>query len=751
MRLRTLFSQLILSGAVVATASAAEAGTIAAGNSQSWLTQIKLTSAVWSGANGGSGVLVGVVDTGIDANNAELTGRVLSSSACVAVTFKCSNGVFDDNGHGTAVAAIAAGLDKSGSALMSGVAPLATVISEKALNAQGSGTDLDVANGLKKAADAGAKVINLSLTYIPSPSVVAAINYAAAKGATVVFAGGNSSVALNGGSNSTGLSAAALTHLVFVGSVNANNQLSSFSNTPGTGALVATNGAKASYASVWLMAPGERIVAPGLQYGSTAYAYWSGTSMAAPVITGSLALLDKTWPVLFRNGTTAAVLLASATQLGATPANATYGVGLVNLTAAFQPIGALSAVGPTGQSIPLGASSSAVLSSATLGSLKALSGALANYTVFDGFSRNFTANLSSLVSKTGSSAVTLSSLVYTPVWTNVSTFRDGSQLLTFGSLRDQTNERAWTRTAFAGADRFAPEAFAAYSRPNGLAFALGYGASPAGVMNRAAFGQVAAQARSDIGASTGLASLAVGGYAGAAVIPVGTRLRLATSWSATADVRDVAAPYATASRQASARSVVAAWRATDALTLGLDLTSLNERHGVFGAAYTPQTVLNLGDAHRSVSTGVSAALALGGGRSVVVDAATAATPAVAPKGGLIARVSALRADGYGVAFSQSDLFDHGDQLSLTLRRPLSLAAGSVDLAQTRVDEDGYNHTSVAHTALASKVGEVDVGVSYGRSLSRYASVRVDAAWRNNVEGLAGASDAAMRLAVQARF
>jgi len=75
----------------------------------------------------------------------------------------------------------------------------------------------------------------------------------------------------------------------------------------------------------------------------------------------------------------------------------------------------------------------------------------------------------------------------------------------------------------------------------------------------------------------------------------------------------------------------------------------------------------------------------------------------------------------------------------------------VDLAQTRVDEDGYNHTSVAHTALASKVGEVDVGVSYGRSLSRYASVRVDAAWRNNVEGLAGASDAAMRLAVQARF
>jgi hypothetical protein len=77
--------------------------------------------------------------------------------------------------------------------------------------------------------------------------------------------------------------------------------------------------------------------------------------------------------------------------------------------------------------------------------------------------------------------------------------------------------------------------------------------------------------------------------------------------------------------------------------------------------------------------------------------------------------------------------------------------GASDLAQTRVDEDGYNHTSVVRTALASKTGEVDVGVGYGRSLSRYAQVRVDAAWRNNVEGLAGAADAALRLAVQARF
>ena len=48
--------------------------------------------------------------------------------------------------------------------------------------------------------------------------------------------------------------------------------------------------------------------------------------MSTPEISGAVALLDATWPVLLRNGTTTAVLLKTATSLGA---SSSYGDGLL--------------------------------------------------------------------------------------------------------------------------------------------------------------------------------------------------------------------------------------------------------------------------------------------------------------------------------------------------------------------------------------------------------------------------------------
>ncbi len=170
-----------------------------------WLTQIGITDSVMSAANWGRGLYLGVVDTGVKASSPVFaSGQVSSSlSSCAAVSFKCSNGFQDDNGHGTAVAEIAAGYAKfgynssyGGYAVKAGsvisVAPDANLLAEKVLNASGSGYSTDVANGVKKAADAGAAVINVSITYGNSADIVAAINYAAGKGAMIVWAGGNS-------------------------------------------------------------------------------------------------------------------------------------------------------------------------------------------------------------------------------------------------------------------------------------------------------------------------------------------------------------------------------------------------------------------------------------------------------------------------------------------------------------------------------------------------------------------------------
>lgn len=748
---RIILGAAILMGAGMVSPAAAV--TFNAGASQPWLTQIKLPANVWAGTSGGAGVLIGVVDTGIDATNAELTGRVSTLSACAAISFKCSNGVFDDEGHGTAVAAIAAGASITVNGMMSGVAPGASIISEKALSSSGSGTDADVANGLTRAADAGAKVINLSLSYIPTARVVAAMNYAAAKGATIVFAGGNDGKAINGGLDSSGLSATTLSHLVFAGSVNSQNVKSSFSNTPGTAYAGTVNGAKVSYASLWLMAPGENIVAPGIQYGKTAYGYWTGTSMAAPVISGALALLDKTWPMLFRNGTTAAVLFASATDLGAAGVDSTYGNGLLNLTAAFQPIGGLSAVGPTGQTIPLAGSSAGVVSSPTLGTLKGLGAALANYTVFDGFARNFTANLSALLSKPTTSPVSLSSLVYTPVWTNVAKLRGGGLLELMTDERDRPINRELGRTAFGpgGELRHHPIGFVAFTSSSGLVAAGGYGVSPANAFGRALFGERGQEGQYEIGASTALAAMASGGYGGSIGAPFGSRLRLAASWSSTAPDYDAPTPVTLNTRKADARSFAASYKVTDRIVLATTLTALDERNGLLGSAYTAQSAINLGDRHSTLSTGVTLAVDLGKGRDLVVDASEADTAGSRVSTGLISNVGRLRALGFGAVYSQSGVWVQGDRVSFTLRQPLQLVAGAADLAQTTVDQDGYSHTSVVRTALVGGPAEVDAGVSYGRNIGRRTTLKADFMVRENLYRQAGLQDAAFRLVVQSRF
>ena len=225
-----------------------------------WLRQIGITNSIESAANWGKGQVLGVVDTGINATHPQFAAGQVSQalSSCAAVSFRCSNGFADDNGHGTAVASIAAGNRTSQFSTITaggyttvagnfiGVAPAANIIAEKVLNAAGSGYSTDVANGVKKAADAGASVINVSITYGNDAATVAAINYATAKGAFIVWAGGNSAQNLLNNLNTSGLTQVAIQHLIFAGSVNSANVASSFTNKPGSGSLVNTTGTKTS-------------------------------------------------------------------------------------------------------------------------------------------------------------------------------------------------------------------------------------------------------------------------------------------------------------------------------------------------------------------------------------------------------------------------------------------------------------------------------------------------------------------------
>ncbi|MDE1145575.1 MAG: S8 family serine peptidase [Azospirillaceae bacterium] len=739
-----------------------------------------ITNAIEVAATGGAGITIGLVDTGVAATQPDIVGRVLSASSCAAVSFTCSSGYADDVGHGTATAAIAAGATTGTGAGMAGVAPKATILSEKALNTAGSGTDADVANGIIKAANAGAKVINLSLTYLPTTAIVNAINYAASKGAVLVFAGGNSATVLNGGANSTGLSAAALTHLAFVGSVTSANMLSSFSNTPGAGAAIASATTKASYASLWLVTPGQNIIAPGIQYGPNMLAYWSGTSMSAPMVSGALALLEATWPVLYRNGTATAVLFASATDLGAKGVDSTYGNGLLNLTAAFKPLGTLSVVGANGKSTAVTSLTGSLITGGALGSLSSVSSLLSSYTAFDGFQRNFTVNLAGLIAKQPVSASSITAALPAPTVTTSTTKFAGGATLSLAYTEDQGLAAARPtglvdRGGYAGHDGWA----LAYNQ-GGLSLITGQG-FPGGASFAEALwgGGVRAEAARTLGVSNALTGLAQGG----GFMALGTDLdgwlaralggaHLAVSWSGAPGMDAEARrgletgdwnPWQGAvltgagwNRQADAFAAGLNWALAKGWTTSLSLSLLDERNGLLGSQFRSGSPLALGDHNDTVSVGLATAVDVWNGGSLMLDASLARTGAGDSAQGIIAGIGPLLSRSYGMALSQRDTVTAGDSLTVAWRRPLRVVSGTATLMMTSVDDQGYATTLPTAVSLRPDGAETDMALSYtalldGGRWGQGLMVSGTLEYRQDAGNIRGLGDRVARVGLSYRF
>lgn len=157
----------------------------------------------WARTNGGSGTSACIVDTGVDANHQELSGRVIMRANFVTTPGQTDPGMVDDpNGHGSHVAGTVAGAG----VVVSGVAPYAWVMSARVLNAAGSGSETAIVNGIRWCADNGAHVINASIggirylgtsAFITSPITYGnAVKYANDKGAVVVISAGNSNLRL---------------------------------------------------------------------------------------------------------------------------------------------------------------------------------------------------------------------------------------------------------------------------------------------------------------------------------------------------------------------------------------------------------------------------------------------------------------------------------------------------------------------------------------------------------------------------
>ncbi|WP_333573787.1 S8 family peptidase [Sphingomonas sp.] len=292
----------------------------------------------------GSGIKVGVIDSGIDLQSAEFgdcsgglgvgTCRILASSSDPG-----GNGTVDDvGGHGTAVAFTIAG--RRNDVGTHGVAFNAQLVVERA-DQPGScnGTDTStckfadsaIAQGLDRARQAGARVVNISLGGdSASTSLASAIDRATAAGVIVVISAGNDGAANPDAFTSAATNAAISRGLVIIaGSVNSSDVISSFSNRAG------------SSAAVYLAAVGEGVRAPDAN--NTAY-IWSGTSFSAPQITGAIALLAQAFPNL-TGKQIVDLLYATARDVGDSGVDPIYGRGVLDLARAFQPVGTMSVAG----------------------------------------------------------------------------------------------------------------------------------------------------------------------------------------------------------------------------------------------------------------------------------------------------------------------------------------------------------------------------------------------------------------------
>ncbi|WP_206340832.1 S8 family peptidase [Marinicauda algicola] len=303
---------------------------------------INAISAYEAGATG-LGILVAVVDTGVELADSEFDGTGTGANQIhPASTDIVSNRTANDvDGHGTGVAGVIAA--KKDDVVMHGVAFQSTILAIRADSVGsceadgGEGctfSDSATAAAIDHAVANGARIINLSLGRDAelgddASRTFAAMRRAADAGVLLVVAAGNQDEEETEPDASPGFPATFVNDLeadgfaVAVGSVGSAKEISSFSNR--------AQGAENFY----LVAPGEQIVAPGV---GPDYFRFSGTSFAAPHVAGALALMLQAFPNLAGN-TALQILFDTAEDLGDPGADSTYGRGLIDLAEAFKPQG----------------------------------------------------------------------------------------------------------------------------------------------------------------------------------------------------------------------------------------------------------------------------------------------------------------------------------------------------------------------------------------------------------------------------
>ena len=678
----------------------------------------------WQLGATGVGVTLAIIDSGIDTTNPEFAGRISAASADVAGSRGVDN---PDSSHGTQVALTAAAARNN-----TGIVGIAYQATIQALRADSAGScatpkvgdsggctffDSAITTGVDRAIAAGAKVINISLGGSPpNSSLRAAIARAANAGVVVVVSAGNDGVSstTNPDSLAIGIRQAGNGNVIIAGSVDDNRNISTFSNHAGT------------EAQWYLMALGDRVCcvyengaikvttdSTGAQFVTVV----SGTSFAAPQISGAVALLRQYFPTLTA-AQTVDLLLRTASDAGAAGTDDIYGRGIMNIGAAFAPQGATTLADSSNALVPMGETS--VSGSPAMGD--AGNGQYLPATLLDSYGRAYTVNLGATMRAAkavpklggallgGTRAVDSGAGPLSMAFSVADPLRSGRPMGWAGQLRLSPRDAEAARVLAARVvARLSPRS------TMGFAYAQGVDGVVAQLQgqSRPAF-LVSGNPSDDFGFyRTGLTAMAMRRQVGATGVTVMAENGKVLTGSPITFANSLLNPRLT---DPFFRFGASLDRRLGPIEATLGASWLREDRTVLGARLHPGLA------------------GKGGADSMFIDMGAAWQPnekwrlggtlrrgwTAAHQGGTVTSGSKLASSGWAVDASRMNLFQPGDSLSLRVSQPLRVNSGGLSLRLP----DVYDYATLAAT---SAIRRIDLSPS-GRELMR------ELAWNGRLAG-----------------
>ncbi|WP_192804848.1 S8 family peptidase [Noviherbaspirillum aerium] len=627
-----------------------------------YLGRIRADTAYVRGLSG-AGVTIGTLDTGISSAHREFLqpGKLLPGLNAVTA----GTDVTDRNGHGSHVAGIIAGArDGRGNA---GVAFGATLLPIKIFLDSGSGNTLALDAGLRHAIGKAA-IVNLSIG-AAGPFDPRAMQQAVKSGLLIVAAAGNDGAPAANWPARFAREAWANNQIIAVGAVDGTNRIASFSNRAG------------DTAAWFLVAPGVGVVSA---YRNDQYATMSGTSMAAPMVSGAAALLMQMWPRL-RADQVATILLVTATDLGAPGIDPIYGRGLLNIAKALQPVGALTTTTYNGKTIHVlngtmqpSAATSAIWSLAASGQLRAVGR--------DDFQRDFGIDLGRSVAR--STALSLTQVIRgmeRRMEVAERVFADDVEMafareswIVAGNHGNHGNQSG---IAQYDALRSRLAAFSLQARSGSgmqTSFALGsfagqeFGAQGFKLAPDLSLSQVAGLSNPYLSLLPGTSHLAVarelGGYRiRAGLVASGARDPLASS--------DIYLP-ASSSLPKAKSGIFEVSRSFDGASLSLSLLQTRESNAYLGSYSSG--ALSIANRAATHSLQLAGAVLLMPQLALAGQAAYGITPGLSSDS-LVAGVTTLRTNAFSLALVAADRLRTGDRLSLAVSQPMRTYAGQLTM------------------------------------------------------------------------